>query len=189
MESAKFNKLIHRFKGDIKSFDQIYKYYFPRITIYINRKYYNYHIGEDIAQDFFVKLFDIQIPDKIEYPTLWVFKICDNLAKTFLKSSKNNITLPLEEDYCQIEDIDSNISHLQNGGISKENIDALKNLDALTLEIFVMYFWEGYNYKEIAIKLNMSHESVRQKASRGLKKLKNLLINCHTLMFIISLLR
>lgn len=189
MDKSKFNRLIHRFKDDIGSFNKIYEYYFPRIKIYIDRKYYDYDFGEDVAQEFFIKLFKANIPDDIEYPTLWVFEACDNIAKTYLMTAKNKRHAPLAEDYAAAADLDDEYCHLKNGGISEENIAVLKKLDKETLEILVMYFWEGYNYKEIALKLGISHDLVRQKASRGLKKLKNFMINCHTLTFIISLLR
>ncbi len=179
---------MHGFSTNKKLFDKLYEYYFPRIVVHINRTFSDFHIGEDVAQEFFIKLFKITPPEQIDYPTSWVFKICDNIAKTYISLQKNKSALPLEENSAIAKSVDDDFASLENGGISQENISALKHLDRQTVEILIMKFWEGYSYKEIASIMNIPYDAVRQKASRGIRKLKNIMLSSHTLMLLLSLL-
>lgn len=119
MDDKKFNDLIHNFKKNEKNFIELYNYYFPRICIYIGRRYHDYHFGEDIAQEFFLKLSTVSIPEKINYPTIWIFKACDNLSKTHI-AKKGTQILPLYEELvvASVTDEDD-YSNLKNGGISE----------------------------------------------------------------------
>lgn len=185
MEKFRFNKLIQNIKFNKKDFEELYVYYFPRIKVFIGRRYKDESFGEDIAQEFFLKINRLVITKWIDYPTTWVMKVCDNLVKTFIRKVPDSV--PLNEEICA-SIANDNYIHLKNGGISEENIAALKHLDKLTLEIFVMHYYEGYKFIEIAKILGMEYDTVKRRHSRGLNKLKKFLSSGPFLMLLLSLM-
>lgn len=185
MDTLKFNILLQSIKHSKKAFEELYRYYFPRIKVDIGRRYKDEGLGEDIAQDFFLKLYKIKPMEWIKHPTTWVMKVCDNLAKDSLRRMPRSV--PLVDEICAASD-DENYNDLKNGGISEENIAFLKSVDKVTLNILVMHYWEGYTLKEIAKILEMNYDTVKRRHSRVLKKLKNLVRSGPFFILIISLL-
>lgn len=56
---------------------------------------------------------------------------------------------------------------------AKRVFDALG--DDCTKKIFYLYYWEGYNLREIAQLLSLNISTIKQRHARGIKKIKNLL--------------
>lgn len=164
MDKKKFNLLLDSYKTDRNSFIELYEYYFHRIVYHISIKF-GKTFAEDIAQEFFVKLMRIQIDEPVEYPTTWVYTVCDNLAKSLIKKYKSYEELTGNEYY----ELQSDISE-------REVIrSAMKDLDEIDKKIVGMFYWEGYSLKEIADILKLSYEMVKKRHARLLKKLnKNL---------------
>lgn len=185
MNEFKFNKLIRNLSSDESAFVELYNFYFPRIKTFIGYQYKDEQFGEDIAQEFFIKINKLNITQWIKYPTSWVMKVCDNLAKTFIRKIPE--VLPYNDEVVAAIET-TNLDDLKNGGISEENIAALKELDNVTIKIFVMYYWEGFKLKEIAQILGMEYDTVKRKHSRGLKKLKKILLSGPFLILLVSLI-
>ncbi len=165
MDKKKFNSLIKKISFDESAFEDIYKFYFPRIQLFIGRKYNDYRLGEDIAQEFFMKLGSLNIDKKIENPIAWVYKVCDNLAKDKLK--KEILASEIIDNLC-CESLEGNyIFH-------NELNEYLSQLNEKTKKIIYLVYWEGYKLKEISQIMNINYVTVRQLHSRGLKKLKKL---------------
>ena len=161
MDEKEFNKLSKNLHI-AKNFNKLYKFYYPKIVNHIYFKFHNKSLGEDIAQDFFLKLLHNGVNSYIEHPTAWVYTVCDNLAKDVLK--KND--LPLESS--ALSSPDDTFENMLFG----EYKNRIKELDAQSRDIILMHFYEGYRLKEIAEILQINYNTVRQKCSRGLKKLK-----------------
>ncbi len=168
MTPERFNKLLKRIKNDKNALETIYDFYYPRIKLHIRRKYRNIS-DEDIAQEFFINLLQFDNFNHIKNPTSWIYTSCDNIAKKyFIKYELIDID---SEQICDdslplIEEI------LLNDEIRK--IFEILN-DETSKTIFYLYYWEGYNLREIAELLKLNKSTVKQKHTRGLKKLKDLL--------------
>ncbi len=177
MEKTKFNQLLKNYKTDRESFIKLYEYYYHRIVFHIAFKF-SKDIAEDVAQEFFVKLMRIEIEEDIEYPTTWVYTVCDNLAKTLVKKFKSYEQLTGDEFY----EFSSNIAE-------REMIkDALSILDELDKKIIAMYYWEGYSLKEIAEILKYPYETIKKRHSRALKKIQKKLKNVSLNWFLAGLI-
>ena len=113
----------------------------------------------------------MESPPLVENPTAWVFKICDNLVLDEMR--KNQPTLPIEEQVVSASTTGSlTVAETES---NTDFFSLLSRLDEESATIVKLSVWDGYNLKEIAKILNLSHGTARQKYSRALKKLKNYL--------------
>lgn len=172
MNAQKFNSLLLRINTDASAMEELHNHYFPKIVF----KYISYStpIAEDIAQEFFLKLLKMvkgQIA-YIEYPTTWVYAVCNNIANT---KQKNNIKkVNIDDEYVQ-----RSHTELQTGKDSRiDEFDInhmLSILDGRQRKYIIMKFWDGYSNKEIAASENINISNVRQILCRAIKKLKKIM--------------
>lgn len=166
MEVNYFNYLLRVLKYNQKAFTALYNYYFPRIVVHISNVFNDEKLGEDIAQEFFIKLFKMNYSKFVVYPTAWVYKICDNLAKDVLKKE-----IPTSE----YDDNSENRVNFDESFVANcELTEKLTQLNDVTQRIIYLIYWEGYSLKEISELLKIKYSTVRQLYSRGLKKLKKI---------------
>ncbi|MDD4291755.1 MAG: RNA polymerase sigma factor [Clostridia bacterium] len=164
MNEIEFNRLIKRIKKDQRAFEKLYGFYFHRIVMYITVRY-GKSIADDVAQAFFLKLLTIDIETKIDFPTSWVYKVCDNLAKTYLRTNPEYKELTEMEDASEFRD-----EYLY----AKEGLDQLGKSDR---KIVYMHLWEGYSLIEISMLLGQSYDIVRKRYSRSLRTLRKFFDN------------
>lgn len=166
MDEKKFNKLITKISNPY-AFNILYKFYYPKIVNHTYFKFRNKDLGEDVAQEFFYKLLTLKIKERIEFPTSWIYKISDNIAIDFLEDEKkyNRAYVNTENENAE----DAAFEKLLFG----EYKEKLKTLDDDTRRIIIMNDYEGYSLKEIANITETNYNTVRQKYSRGVKKLRN----------------
>lgn len=167
MDSKEFNKLLKKINKNSRAFEKIYKFYFSRVVRYLSIKY-NQALAEDAVQEFFIKLQEhAQHCKYIECPTAWVYKCCENIAKNKLRQDKR---------YTYIEKLDEMIFEQRyEVELYGELYEAIKKLDISSQKIIKMHYSEGYSYLEMAHIFNANYNTIRQKHSRALKKLKNFL--------------
>ncbi len=161
MTEKEFNKLIKKVAVDRNALIKIYDFYYRRIISFL-QKTYDKNFSEDCAQEFFLNLLKKPVEGYVENPTAWVYRCSINIAKN--KIAKESKYTELKSD----EKVGFEISVEIFGDL----YDKLKMLDNEEQELVRLVHWEGYNLKEIAEILGVSHASVRQKYSRTIKKLK-----------------
>lgn len=171
MKAKEFNKCIRKLKTDRKIFNFFYKYYFPKIVVHINSKFIGLDIGEDIAQEFFLDLLKKEDIPYIEYPNSWIYTIAEDMAKNRLKKEK--IRTEIEQKYVAATENKKAKNDYEFYWEQAELRDKLDQLDNETRKIIIMNVFEGYKFHEIAAIMNLKPDAVRQRFSRGIKKLKN----------------
>jgi len=168
MKKSKFNRLLAKCRNKETfqaAYTELYNYFFRKIVLHISYKYKNHDIGEDIAQSFFVKLMQLNITYEIDNPLAWVLTSCDNLAKDyFALDNRIKMTFTWESKAPPTDPLQRVIFNEYEEGLSQ--------LDPLTAEIIRMKIFSGYDLKEIAEELKITHACARKKYSRGIKKLK-----------------
>ncbi|MBR2971051.1 MAG: sigma-70 family RNA polymerase sigma factor [Clostridia bacterium] len=165
MTPREFNICLRRIKTNVKAFNRLYKFYFPKIVIHIFVIYKNKNLSEDVAQEFFMKLMEMQEFNYITYPNSWVYTIAENIAKNIIAKEKKYFAEPIDNIKISVND---EYAYYLYG----DYWEKLNELDEQTRKIIIMKIFEGYRYKEIADKMNLKVDTVRQKYSRGIKKLK-----------------
>ena len=126
---------------------------------YINRQFRGEVDGQDVAQQFFLKLFQMK-SYKIRTPNAWVRTVTKNIAIDILRKNgkqyrvKELLVLP---DYTGPPD---NVA------------DILKVLSESEQQIMYLRYWEKYNLKEIAELIKMKYSSVKYIHRAAKKKLR-----------------
>lgn len=166
MDKSQFNKLLNAYKTSKQAFDELYRCFFHKIVYHVSWKF-SRDIAEDVAQEFFLKLMRIELDEPVENPTSWVYTVCDNLAKTYVKKNKTYDELTGNEFYEFISDV----------GEREEIRKALGELENVDKKIVTMFYFEGYQLKEIADILNQNYETIKKRHQRALKKLNKILKN------------
>lgn len=169
MNADTFNRYLSELKTSEAAFRKIYEYYLPKLKVHILSRFGRQVDFEDVAHDLFTKLIRADALPWVENPTAWMYKICDNLALDHLRRKDNGV--PLDERIASGLEGESRLNAEGDTGF----FDLLDRLDGDEREIVKLIIWEGYNLKEGAKLLKISHGAARQKYSRALKKLKGLL--------------
>lgn len=149
----------------------------------------SYHLDEatihDILSDTFLKIRNsLEYLQEQQNPQSYLRTILRNTTKDFFKKTKEVSFSELdyqnsEEDAVRFEDNiqdTEDITELFNIQFQSENIQqAIYELDSKYQEVIVLKFIEWYDNEEISWILNISEDNVRQRLSRGLCKLRDLL--------------
>lgn len=141
---------------------------------------------EDIISDFYTKIRSNLSNIKLEYRfESFLRTVLRNTAKDFLSSRKTYNFSELEQidDEWSVVSFTDNlvwdewdyISLLQNDYEYSQIQDALSKLDWVTQQIIFLKYIQWFSFDEISSDLCITNDNVRQKLSRGLKKLKSIL--------------
>lgn len=77
MNNIRFNWLLERYKHSHKAAEELYEIYYPLIVCYIKRQFRGKVDGRDVAQQFFLKLFELKAYN-IRAPNAWVHTVAHN---------------------------------------------------------------------------------------------------------------
>lgn len=149
---------IMTFEAVVKAFsDTVY-----RVALNILR---NPEDSKDCMQNVFLRYFKHQHTFKSEeHVKAWLIRVTVNEGKRILKLNGNNQTVPLEEM--------ANLLFYESPedrGIFTE----VMSLDEKYRTVILLYYYEGYDTKEIAQILKRNHATVRTQLSRGRELLKS----------------
>ena len=167
MDAVEFNRLLRKLKSKSSAFTKVYKFYFPKIVLHITSKYRNKGLGEEVAQEFFVKLLKMSVEEHIKSPNAWVYTVVDNIAKNILARENYFNKVPIEEELVPAQDEFEDDFY-------GEYSEKLQRLDEETRDILVLRIWEQWSFKEIAELKGLKCGTIRQKYARGINKLKNM---------------
>ena len=171
MTKEKFNRLIveckNRTVSGAAAMVELYDFFFHKIARFIAYKYKNKDIGEDIAQSFFVKLLQMNVACEIKNPLAWVLRICDNLAKDYIKQDIRAKSVFPSEASTGKDDLSDKV-------IFREYEALIRQLDPVTRQIVEKNVFEGLKFKEIAAELNLKPGAARKRFSRGMKEIRKM---------------
>ncbi len=156
---------------DQESFNKIVLKYKDRLFNFILRYLSNTQDAEDVLQDIFIKVyFKINLYDerKSSFVT-WVFTVTRNTVFNKLKQKK---MVRLDYDNMSLESNQGN--NFEDDEIVQKAINVLDNKYK---DIVLLYYMEGFKYKEIADILKMPINTVKTRLNRAKGILKNELKN------------
>lgn len=127
----------------------------------------NYTEAEDITQDVFLTLHTKQQKfDTDEHLKAWLLRVTINKCRNFKKSFRISHTRFFEES--EEEHISDEESHTEISDVRM----AVEALPQKYRSIIFLYYYEGYNTREIGEILGKSENTVSSLLTRGRKKLR-----------------
>lgn len=164
---------------DLKAYEELYKKYYNLIHNIAFSVLKNYENAEDIAQNVFVKIGNLE-QEKLpqNYEASWLYTVTKNECISFIRKNKETSSIENrienENDKNEIEAVIQNSSY--------QNL--LGSLEQVEKQIIFLKIEEGYSFKEIAKLLKMPMGTVQWKYYKSLHSLKLLIGNLS--MFIIG---
>ena len=173
MESLDKNILIRAKAGDLKAFEQILSFYEKAIYNYCLRILKNSYNAKDVTQETFIKVYthrkSIDIEKNIK---TWIFTIATNTAYDFLRGKKRKNEVSLDDEN---ETISSFETYYQEEGLISDVERALLQINSNYREALLLFYQQGFEYKEIAEILGVPINTVKTHISRGKEQLKEIL--------------
>lgn len=126
----------------------------------------SYYEAEDITQEIFLSMHAEQpIFSDDEHMKAWLIRVTVNKCKNLKKSFRFSRTLPIDEK------IEQELT-CQFTGEENELREMLFRLPERYSTVMYLYYYEGYNIREIASMMGKNENTVSSLLQRGRKKLK-----------------
>lgn len=163
-------------QGDEQAFAQIYKRYAEKLAGFAGAKLYNLDDARDILHDLFVKLWEgreqLHITSNLQSYLFAVVRhrIVDKIRKNVTREEYASVVQSFGE-FCD-SDTDKQLELKE----LKQTVDrSLEQLSPRIKEIYKLSREEGLSNREIAEKLNLSEQTVKNQLSAALKHLRQIL--------------
>lgn len=167
MDASEFNSCLKAIETSREAFEKIYVFYYKRIILHLKFTF-GVTFAEDVAQEFFMKLIYLAtLQPKVDYPTMWVYKCCENIAVRLLERQKEVL-------------LDGELEIVDTGQLDRAELfgdlsTAIGQLSDRAQKIIYMHHWEGYGLIEISKLLKINYNTVKQTHTRALRKLQHIL--------------
>jgi len=159
--------------GSYKAFDKIYQMYAKRLYAYCLQFTKSPQDSEEIVQDVFVKLWMKRESIKQDETLRSLLFI---IAKHhIINAFRSGINQPVYEEYVNYKEelsVNDTCYHLEFQDFMAELKKAMKTLPATQQKVITLSKLQQLSNKEIAQKLALSEQTVKNSLSVGLKKLK-----------------
>ncbi len=142
--------------GDISYY---FKLYGKEIYSYLRRLIGDDETAKDLLQETFLRVIKISLEEKTAKS--YLYKIAHNLAMDYFRKKDYFVDMDLYE---RIEENPEKIL---------ENQEIWKILDPMERGVLILYYQQGYSYKEISEKLDIPLNTVKSYAFRGKKRIYN----------------
>ncbi len=170
-------------KGNLKSFELVFKTYYTRLCTYAFDYTRQQETAEDLVKDFFLNFWNNR--EKLEITTSlsgYLFRSIHNQCLNYLEREKHRKTeIPTDKIHLielklrQPLTNDYPIGNLLAKEMEDQIMEAIENLPEQCREIFKLSRFEELSHKKIAEKLNISENTVKTQIYRALKKIREII--------------
>ena len=186
-EDSTESKLIHKLKkGSMKAFDTIYNMYVKQLYTYCFQYTKSKEDAEEIVQDVFVRLWINRKNIRQEETLRSLLFIMSK--HHLINAYRTHINSLMYEDYVKYQDnipAESQGCPIEYNEFVKQLKTALHNLSDTQQQVIEMSKLKHLTNKEIALELELSEQTVKNKLSLGLKKLREELKNISVLFWLL----
>jgi RNA polymerase sigma factor (sigma-70 family) len=155
--------------GEHKAFEILYERYKSRIYSFIRKRVANNTDANDIFQQVLMKLHQSRALYSHEYSFApWIFTISRTTLIDFYRKQKTTQTSQLKAEYLELKDSMLEFEESQHLSVLLKN----EELSPLQRSALRLKFFDEQTYDQMAKRLNVTQDNVRQAISRSIKKLK-----------------
>lgn len=169
-----------------EAYSKVYAMYFPKLVRFSETYILSRQDAEDIVQDIFLYLWEhLELLDSLNNINAFLFTSVKNRCIDFLRkqaqsTDKNKALSELQEKEIQfklfsLQALDEN--KLSDSEIETIVTNAIHSLPKRCREIFILSRLESLRHKEIAVRLNISTNTIEGQIAIALRKLKKELDN------------
>ena len=140
---------------------------------------------EDIVQETYVRVCQVETPEQIQFPRSFMLRTAQNLALDHLKRAETRLSVSLDDDLdlalvgftTRADETFDRVAANQEFGFFCE---AVRQLPLQCRRAFVLKKVYGYSQKEIAIKLDISENTVEKHIATGIKRCTQFMAALHS---------
>jgi RNA polymerase sigma-70 factor (family 1) len=164
--------------GDTRTYEALFKRYYPKLTFYANRFVNDINVAEEVTGEVFTVLWEKR--EQLNFSVSvnsYLYKMTQNRCLNYLKHQKiENLYL----NYLQRNNLlDSFSKESMNDYDDKELATqiriAIDSLPEKCRRVFMMSRFQDMKYKDIAIELDISSKTVERHMGIALEKLRRTL--------------
>ena len=174
--------------GDPADFDEIYLLHYPALSRYANTIVKDDVIAEDMVHNVFLKLLE-NVDSLIRSTNLkaYLYRSIYNECMNYLKHQQVETMYQKEKVIHSDEQLEGPAFNLVHKELQQAISEALKLLPEQCRTVFQLSRYEELKYKEIAITLNISVNTVEKHMVKALKRLRIQLEDYLPLLFLLFL--
>lgn len=146
--------------GDSEALGMIYERHSQKVWSYISKRLPR-EAAEDLFQDCFMKLVERRHSWNNQPFLLWMYVVLRNLVMDFHRSNR------VEKKY-----LEKMVSPDEPIADNKDFEELVENMSPETSKLLTEFFKEGWSYKELAARYELTEVSLRKRMSRALALLK-----------------
>ena len=179
-------------KGSYRDFSLLHEHYWPRIFSFIYSIVHSKFIAEEISQETFIKIWSIREAIDVDLSfKSFIFTIAKN---KLLNEFRKQINSPLFSDFIEhLETINYSDNDTENQIDFNEFRSKLENakqhLTSRQREIFQLNKEYGLSVSEIALRLTITEQSVRNQLSKAVIQLKTQLKDYDLMILVLFVFR
>ena len=149
---------------------------------FLSARLRNPDVAEDVMQDMYLKLTRASLPDFIDNPSGFLFRMASNLALDHIR--KNKRARARDQAWSDINnekagsEFKVDMPHADDALIARERLAALKqhlnSLSPKSREAFERHKFQGQSYKEVAEEMGISIGTVGKHLGKALKHIMSM---------------
>jgi RNA polymerase sigma-70 factor (ECF subfamily) len=168
-------------EGDENAFREIFQYYGVLIHPYVSKIVKEESIAREIVQEVFLKLWiNRETLTKIENPSSWLFRVASNFSISHFRKQELDKRLLKEIKNRSVGDTNGlqgghtdTVDELSAKELKTLIQQAVDQLPAKRKEIYLLSREQGLSRKEVADKLNLSENTVRNQIAIALQHIQD----------------
>lgn len=173
---------------DKAAFEELFRSYFTPLCSFAQKFVNDSDEAKDIVHNVFINLWtkrdEIDIGSSLKS---YLFQGVQNRSLNYIRDNKRLVQFDTPQSEAELNNYLESRDHLESSEAESRINSALDGLPEKCKEIFLMNRFDGFKYREIAEKLNISIKTVETQMSRALKTLREKLSDMITVLVFLLL--
>ena len=164
-------------QGDRQAFDELFRRYYPLLTLYGSRICDDKEILEDTIHDLFIELWQSKSNPEVKSLKAYFLKaIKYKLYKQFRKNVPSADARALDDEMGFVISHDHFIAERESQAqLNRSITEAVNKLPNRQKEIIYLKIYSGLKYEEISEVMNINYQVARNLFSQSIKNLRELI--------------